>query len=432
MSRGGRTLAVVYDDGAASAGEIGVGLGELGRVVFLVPDTPHNRLLRPVMESLGDVVAMTGSAQEDIDLVRKVAPDAVLTYSERMIRKTAELAQALGLPSHSPDVAHALTDKVRQRRMLRARGVDEVRSHPLRSPQEWPAALSAVSLPAIIKPVQGGGSRDTYAVTTADEAAKVLALLFSGDNETGSTEFTVEELLEGRPSLPYGDYVSVESVCTEHGVVHLAVTGKFPLMKPFREPGRFWPANVSADEERAILDLTTRALQALGVTYGLTHTELKLTASGPRIIEINGRLTGHMNLTTRSALGIDLVRIGGLLALGEQPGTGPLDFGGQVHFQFNTLAPTQACRLERIHGATEVRRIPGVVGYRNYAKPGTAIPGGVMTYPLDVVWGTCDDHPSMIEVVRQALQVLSYDFAFSGGLVRRITAEELTEATITA
>ncbi|MCT9004767.1 ATP-grasp domain-containing protein [Streptomyces sp. NPDC054766] len=428
MSRGGRTLAVVYDEGAASAGEIGVGLGDLGRVVFLVPDTPHNRLLRPVMENLGDVVALSGSSREDIDLVRKVAPDAVLTYSERMIRKTAELAEAMGLPSHSADVAHALTDKVRQRRILRTRGVDEVRSHPLRSPEEWPTALATVSLPAIIKPVQGGGSRDTYAVTTDAEAAEVLALLFSGENETGSTEFTVEELLEGRPSLPYGDYVSVESVCTEQGVVHLAVTGKFPLMKPFREPGRFWPAHVPEDEERAILDLTSRALQALDVTYGLTHTELKLTASGPRIIEINGRLTGHMNLTTRSTLGIDLVRLGGLLALGERPGTGPLDFGGQVHFQFNTMAPTQACRLERIHGATEVRRIPGVVGYRNYAKPGTAIPGGVMTYPLDVIWGTCDDHPSMIEVVRQALQALSYDFAFPGGPVRRITAEVLTNA----
>ncbi|MGW2787212.1 ATP-grasp domain-containing protein [Streptomyces populi] len=429
MSRGGRTLAVVYDDGAASAGEIGVGLGDLGRVIFLVPDTPHNRLLRPVMESLGDVVALTGSSREDIDLVRKTAPDAVLTYSERMIRKTAELAEAMRLPSHSPDVAHALTDKVRQRRILRTRGVDEVRSHPLRSSEEWPTALGTVSLPAIIKPVQGGGSRDTYAVTTDTEAAEVLALLFSGENETGSTEFTVEELLQGRSSLPYGDYVSVESMCTEQGIVHLAVTGKFPLMKPFREPGRFWPARVSEDDERAILDLTSRALQALDVTYGLTHTELKLTDSGPRIIEINGRLTGHMNLTTRSALGIDLVRLGGLLALGEQPGTGPLDFGGQVHFQFNTMAPTQACRLERIHGATDVRRIPEVVGYRNYAKPGTVIPGGVMTYPLDVVWGTCDDHPSMIEVVRQALRALSYDFAFPGGPVRRITAEVLTDAT---
>ena len=77
-----------------------------------------------------------------------------------------------------------------------------------------------------------------------------------------------------------------------------------------------------------------------------------------------------------------------------------------MHFQFNTMAPTRACRLERIHGATEVRRIPGVVGYRNYAKPGTVIPGGVMTSPLDVIWGACDDHPSMIEVVRQALRAL--------------------------
>ena len=58
------TLAVVYDEGAASAGEIGVGLGDLGRVVFLVPDTPHNRLLRPVMENLGNIVALSGLSRK--------------------------------------------------------------------------------------------------------------------------------------------------------------------------------------------------------------------------------------------------------------------------------------------------------------------------------------------------------------------------------
>ncbi len=219
-----RTLAVLYDDGAASAGEIGVGLADLGDVVFLVPPTGHAERLRPVLEDFGAVVALTGTAEGDLARVRDLAPDAVVTYSERMVRKTAELAEALGLPSHTPEVAATLTDKIRQRRVLRDAGVDKVRSHPLRSPDGWPEVYDAVGLPAIVKPVRGGGSRDTYAVTTAAEAAELLPRLFPDGTEAA---YTVEELLEGVPSAPYGDYVSVESVCTPRGVRHLAVTGKF-------------------------------------------------------------------------------------------------------------------------------------------------------------------------------------------------------------
>ncbi|WP_055697406.1 ATP-grasp domain-containing protein [Streptomyces silaceus] len=424
-----RTLAVVYDKGAASPGEIGVGLRGLGHLVFLVPDTPHVAQLRGVLESLGDVVELTGDPTDDTALVRRIAPAALLTYSEPMLRTTASLAAAVGLPFHDVATARVLTDKVRQRGLLREAGVDDVRTRPLSSPEEWPRVREAVGLPAVIKPVRGAASRNTHAVTDDAEARALLPRIFAavdGADSGGGPPLIVEEMLQGRPSLPYGDYASVESLCTPQGVTHLALSGKLPLLRPFRESGRFWPTHLPDGEQRAILDLVSGALKALGVTYGLTHTELKLTSSGPRIIEVNGRLGGHVNGLARTACGTDLVRLAALVALGE-PVEPPVLRPARVHFQHHGLAPTEPCVLEAVHGAEELRNLPGVDGYRTFTRVGERLPGGVLTHEMDVVWGTAPTHDAMTATLDRALSVLSYDFRFSHG-VRRTSAAELRDS----
>jgi biotin carboxylase len=56
---------------------------------------------------------------------------------------------------------------------------------------------------------------------------------------------------------------------------------------------------------RAVLEATHGAL---GIERGMTHSEVKLTASGPRVIEVNGRIGG------------DLIPYVGMLATGIDPG----------------------------------------------------------------------------------------------------------------
>ncbi|MHC5704451.1 ATP-grasp domain-containing protein [Streptomyces tirandamycinicus] len=425
-------LAVVYDKGAASPGEIGVGLSDLGRLAFLVPDTSHVARLRGVLEHLGQVVPLTGEARADNALLRRIAPTALLTYSELMLRTTASLAAAAGLPFHSVDTARILTDKVRQRRLLHEAGVDDVRTHPLSAPEQWPQAREAVGLPAVIKPAHGAASRNTHAVTDDAQARALLPEVFAAVDRkhAGSgPPLIVEEMLQGRPSLPYGDYASVESLCTPDGVTHLALSGKLPLLTPFRESGRFWPTHLPTEEQHTVLALVSRALKALGVTYGLTHTELKLTPTGPRIIEVNGRLGGHVNGLARTACGTDLVRLAALVALGE-PVDPPVLRPDRVHFQHHGLAPTEPCVLEAVHGAEQLRQLPGIDGYRTFTRSGEQLPGGVLTHEMDVVWGTGTSHEAMTETLDRALAVLSYDFRFASG-VRRISAAALRDSGLT-
>ncbi|MEW1775134.1 ATP-grasp domain-containing protein [Streptomyces sp. NPDC086777] len=407
-------LAIVYDDGAVSPGEVGVALADLGDVVFLVPDTAHVAAMRPVLARLGDVRDLSGDARSDAEAVRELAPDALVTFSERMIRTTAELARAAELAYHTPDIALLLTDKTRQRAALRAAGVDDVRTAPLDSLADWPAALAHVGLPAVVKPVRGAGSCHTHPVHDEEEVPRVLTEILADlpPAPSGEPRLTMEEMLVGDDRLPLGDHTSVESLCGPEGVTHLAVTGKLPLVAPFRVPGRYWPTQLPDGERRAVLDLVTRALQALGVRHGLTHTEVKLTPEGPRLIEVNGRIGGHVNGLARTACGVDLVHAAVLQALGRSPGLGPLR-PDRIHFQHHGLAPVRPCRLVSVDGAASVRGMTGISGYRSFVRPDQPLPGGVMTRELDVLWGVADTHEEMVRIIRDALDTLHYTFDFT-------------------
>jgi biotin carboxylase len=418
----GDALLVAYDRGAASAAEIATGLGSLGPVVFAVADSEHTRRVGSVLAALGRVVPLSGDVQRDITRLREFAPAAVLTFSESMLPTVAALADAFGLPFHSPETTALLTDKTRQRERLRERGVEDVRGRTVSSLDEWPQARDFVGLPAVIKPVHGEGSRHTYAVWDEATATAVLASILPVVPES---TVLVEELLQGRPDTPFGDYVSVESLCGPRGISHLAVTGKFPLAPPFRETGRFWPAAVSPEEREQITDLVTRALRALDVGIGLTHTEVKLTADGPRIIEVNGRLGGHIHGLARQVSGTDLIHLAGLLALGQDPDPPVgLDRPETVFFQHNTLAPVEPCSLVSGYGAADVRRMTGIDGFRAYARPGDVFEGSVMTRHIDLLWGRCRDHDDMRGILGEALRRLSYEFRFADG-VRSVSAAEL-------
>jgi hypothetical protein len=418
-------IAVLYDAGAVPAGEIGAGLADLADVVFVVPrDSAHVTLMRPVMEMLGEIRTLSGRLDDDVEMLRALAPDGVITFCEDMLRLAADCTTALGLPGQSPRTARLYTDKGLQRRVLGDAGIDATRWRVLDTPQELSRALRTVGLPCIVKPVTGSRSKDAYAMYSDAEVAAVRARLEAIAAAGVWGAFVLEEYLPGRPSEPFGDYVSVESACGPDGITHLVLTGKSPVMPPFRGTGRIWPSHLPPDEEREIFDLVTRALEAVGADSGYAHTELKLTPDGPRIIELNGRLSGLINMMARESCGVDLVRVAALMALGEEPRLTTFDFGGKVHFQYNNLAPLRPCTFDAVEGAEDVRRIPGVTAYRTFVRPGDALPGGTTTLTLDTISGVCDGHDSVMSTIDAARKALTFELSFDDG-VRRLNGLEL-------
>ncbi|MGW0771832.1 ATP-grasp domain-containing protein [Streptomyces sp. NPDC002676] len=399
----------------------------MGEVVFAVNRSDFTEPLLPLLRELADVVLLSDEDEQAVSQLKQIRPDALLTFSERMQRRTATIAESLGLRYHSPDVADVLTNKFRQRQILRHQGVDAVACVPLTAAHEWPEAVAAVGLPAVLKPTRGEGSRETHLVEGAAHGqALVRRLLSETEVATGEPPFVLEELLQGQPCAPYGDYVSVESAVLDGNVRHLAVTSTLPLVAPFREVGGFWPCVLPPQEQQAITDLTQRALTALGVRVGITHTEVKLTPDGPRIIEVNGRLGGLRNELSLRATGIDLVHVAGQLALGE-PVTCEIPAIDGVHFYHLTPAPLSQATVTEFQGVAQVRQMRHVATYRPTVRPGAVVGGGVGSAHLDIMWGQAPDHDAMLTTVEQALNAVEFTFTFPSGPVR-MTARSLLGA----
>jgi biotin carboxylase len=418
-------IAVVYDAGSVAPVDVVERLEPLGDVVFAVFRSPHTESLAPLLADLAPTVPVDSGAEDHLDAaaeaLRRHRPDGVLTFSEHMLATTAALAARLGLPYHDADTVRLLTDKYAQRRRLHERGVDSVRCRLLRTRADFEPALAAVGLPAVLKPVCGTGSRSTYLVREAAQGAALAeSLLAAPAAEGGEDALLLEEYLQGAGAGPFADHVSVESAVVAGQVTHWAVTGKFPLAPPFREMGHFWPAPLAAPVRQAVLDLAARAVEALGVRTGITHTEVKLTPAGPRLIEVNGRLGGFQDSLGRLAGGLDPVALAARLALG---GPAPDTWVPQDRVVYVRAVPTPVAGglLTGVQGIGETLALPGVRGYLTRVQPGTRIEPGVGTGELAVLWGTADDHATMLDVLARALDTLTYTFAAAPGTTQAHT-----------
>ncbi|MFF9011059.1 acetyl-CoA carboxylase biotin carboxylase subunit family protein [Streptomyces goshikiensis] len=405
---------MVYDDGAVSFGEIHSSLKGT-EAVYLLPPSAHNERISPLVKRVAPFVPTTGDAAADAARVREAEVDAIVTFSEQRLMYTALLAGELGLPFHQPETVELLTDKYAQRVRLREAGVDSVRSSLVGTvPELRKAVAGTVGLPAVLKPRTGVGSRDTHLVRTLDEAEAILTDVL---DRLGPVQFVLEEYLEGATSAPFGDYVSVESLIADGQIRHIGVTGKMPLAPPFRETAQFWPSCLSPAQEAAVTRLVGQALGALGVRTGLTHTEVKLTDDGPRLIEINGRVGGLIPELYGRATGIDLVSVAAGVACGEEVELAR-PRPDRVHFQYTNPAPLFSCILESVSGVREVSAHPDVIRYIPHVKSGTRLDDGVMTRTLDMICGDSADHAQMVATFEEILHVLEFSFLRYGETVR--------------
>jgi biotin carboxylase len=408
-------LAVVFDFGSASPMSILASAAGLAQIVFLCDrGLSHVRPLYDDLRALAPVCDITGLTDEEILAHPDCAGLAgIVTFSESQLNRTAALADRRGLPFLSLHAAAAVTDKYTQRRILAEAGVQHTECHIVRNFSELDPALNAVGFPAVLKPRRGAASARTCTVHSLEEA-RARWRAFTDLAAGGSTaEFVVEQLLPGDPSAAgqgWADYVSVESVTSHGDIRHVEVTGKFPLAPPLRETGYVVPSTLSEARREQVLTLTTAALTALGVWHGITHTEVKLTPSGPRIIEVNGRLGGYVADLVRRSRGFDLVRAALTVALGR-PYSPPTTAYRRHAFQYFLNPPMEAVALRRLDGIDELGDVPGIHLVEVFAQPGSALDWrqGTLAY-LGIVHGSALDHRGVLRLVDLISQTLHIDY----------------------
>ncbi|WP_225804172.1 ATP-grasp domain-containing protein [Streptomyces sp. NK15101] len=296
--------------------------------------------------------------------------DGVITSCDYYLRTAARIAGRLGLPGPTPEAVENACRKDATRRVLAEAGLPGPRFAVCADWAEAAAAARDIGYPLVFKPVDlcaGMFVRrvdDEAALTHAYRALDAFPVNARGQRR--EPVVLLEELL-------HGPEVSVETVSYDGAVHVVGVTDKSVGGAPaFIETGHMFPAALDPADTGAAEETARRALKALGLDGVVAHTEIKLTADGPRVVEVNPRPAGNrITELVRHVTGIDLAGACVDVALGREPDL-RRRATGLTSAAIGFLVPDEDGVLETVDGADAVRAADGLLELQ-LAEPGKAV-----------------------------------------------------------
>lgn len=328
-----------------------------------------------VLDSTLDVAQMTAAA---LELHRRDPIHGVLCWDEGRILPASHVAQALGLPGGDPDVVRRCRDKHLTRMALDAAGVPQPRSQAVATVQQAMTAADLFGYPVVLKPRGLGASLGVVTVASPEQLAAQFA--FTRDTSHPDTPpYEVPVLVE---EYADGPEVSVDSAVFRGRVSPMFVARKELGYPPYcEEVGHYVDANDVLLGDTDFLQLLQSTHDALGFIDGVTHTEVRFGARGPRIIEVNGRLGGdlipYLGLRTT---GIDPGLVAAAIACGSPPHIrSHRRLAGGVRFFYADADDTTINSI-----SFDVGRLPAAIDRAEAIAPPGAI---VSPPPKGTLWG---------------------------------------------
>ncbi|MEX3102548.1 MULTISPECIES: acetyl-CoA carboxylase biotin carboxylase subunit family protein [unclassified Streptomyces] len=241
----------------------------LGIEVTVLTDQP---------ESYAGLDVLACDVRDFRDVVSRISrhhrPDGIFTNSDHLQTQAALAASYFGLPGKDWRAALRCKDKAEMRRQLAASGLDAVWSAEISAP----VALDA-PYPCVVKPREGVASEDVVLVGGPEELVARSEEIFA--RRPGSV-LVVEEYLPGELYTleTLGDGRTLHVL----GGFHTEVS---PPPVFIEERMTFVPAH-----PEPVVKQVLAQLDALGVGFGICHTEFVVHEGRARIIEVNYRAIG--------------------------------------------------------------------------------------------------------------------------------------------
>ena len=300
--------------------------------------------------------------------------DAVVAADAPMLPLAVAVAARLGLPHNPVDAVLAASDKARQRQLWAASGVSQPRFEivPARAPDDairqatvatgFPCVVKAVSLSASQGVLRAGDA--AQAVTAAARIRRVLAAA----GRPLAEPLLVEEYISG-PEL------SIDGLLANGDLTPAAIFDK-PAMTDgptFEETLLVTPSRLPGHVLAAAVATAGHAARALGLRTGPVHAELRVTATGPAMLELAARSIGGLcaralrfpggrsleELILANALGEPVPVPVPAPAAASVPGPGPRTPGPAGVFM---LPVPRAGVLRAIEGRADAEAVPGITG----------------------------------------------------------------------
>ena len=264
------------------------GLAQVGAKVYGVGDQPVQALPPEAREGLTDYLQVRSFGDEAAVVeeirgwLRGRSIDRVECMWERLMYLAATLRETFGVPGMNRAQTAVVRDKESMKQAVEDAGLRVPRHGRARTAAEAWEVVERVGYPAILKPIDGAGSKDTYRCDDRDEFEVAL------QKTRHVEELSVEEFIEG-------EELTYDTVCADGEVLFESVAWYRP--KPMELAQSPWISmqnivlrDISQELPRPGVELGHGVLKALGFTTGFTHMEWFRTASGEAVFgEIGGR-----------------------------------------------------------------------------------------------------------------------------------------------
>lgn len=234
------------------------------------------------------LLVMDYKQQEEVVKIVKVLHqierfDTILSFAEYGLLPAAICSKELGLPSNDIFPIEVTRNKLRMRELLQAENLAVVAFKLCNDIQDVENFFEEIKFkPIIIKPSTSAGSRGVSFINNIND----IESAWKWTSEVGVFPILAEEFIEGK------EY-SVETLSLngfhEIAMITEKLTAGFPN---FIEIGHQAPARLDTITKLEIERLVINFLNLIQQKTGPTHTEIKLTSEGPKIIESQTRIGG--------------------------------------------------------------------------------------------------------------------------------------------
>ncbi|OYD09610.1 ATP-grasp domain-containing protein [Paludifilum halophilum] len=300
----------------------------------------------------------------------RLSPQAIsgiTTTSDFYLETVAYLNQKWGIPENTSETVRICRNKAETRRVLQQADIPQPKYMTIQN-GERPDVLS-VDFPCIVKPADDSGSKGVLMCRNRDEANHQVARLLEIDKNIRGQPTAQTVLLE---EYVEGPEYSVEMLTHKGKSVCIGITKKTTVGFPhFIESRHIFPAPLSQDKRVELERVVRKTLEAVGFYNGPSHTEVKWTENGCKVIEVNARLAGGMiPQAIQLATGIDLLQEQIRIAVGQSPKvTRPKTGYAGVKF----LLAERKGILSGIRGVEFVRQMKGIHSVEITSSPFTRI-----------------------------------------------------------
>lgn len=238
-------------------------------------------------EELPEILHADESYEKTLEMVKELDPICIIPGGDEGIVWATKMAHDLGLPGNDPKNLKKMIDKKHMHNALKDANLRYIKSKEVSSFEEAKEFIKTLESPKFVVKPSIGRSTVGVCICESDDELKDALELNSKINDPLGGETIIQEYIGGKEYF-------LDTVCCKG---HKRVVSAYYYKKIFIDgKGPVRDYSISMDESNPLYHETEeynyKVMDAIGIQFGVVHTEYKYDERGPVLMEVNCRPSG--------------------------------------------------------------------------------------------------------------------------------------------